>query len=683
MRSTANGRRPAGRTWSDVVGASTTAGVAQKAQREAETPGSNVVVAPHFVHFTLLRSAPHPRLARRLERLLERPFDDLVGGRRERRLAPAVGALQGRGAGVPDDVGAAGAARELARLRGNGLPARGRAGRGNRRWGRSGRHGRPRSAGRRRRGRRGSDPRVRSLEAGERLDRRPAGGARVPGERRRGDLPGGDHLLQGLVGVGAVGLAVDGEGPPRGRGGLRRRGSGRAREGRRRGGRVGGRGGLRLHHRLERLSHDAADRHPGAEAGAGAGEPAGGVRRGDLDRLGGLHLRELPHLVAEDAELRPLVDRRLDLLGEGDVLDEELRELEAEAAELGAELPSSERRQLVVLGRDVERRDLRLGDRVGELGEDDRPELAGDLVRRRQPLRPDDRVEEDLRVGDLHRVGPEGADPDHPEVGVPHHDGVRRPPLQVGVVPGVEEVDLRLERGLEAVLPPAQGRQDRDVLRGELVPPRQEEVGRLPLVDEEGRLVLAHRQLRAHLDLLVVDGEPVDERVGRLVQPLDDLDELRADLLLDVVEQAHSSPPNPGGDQSSAMIRSGTGEGLGRTGARGKGRGPALPALARRQPFRRGGGPPGRRGGPPAGDPPGRMPGRGPPAGRGGPEGRRGGTPACRRTLSSMRAFISASVWLRRSTFSFARARSPAFWARIWAIRSAIGISSRSCGRFV
>ncbi len=115
------------------------------------------------------------------------------------------------------------------------------------------------------------------------------------------------------------------------------------------------------------------------------------------------------------------------------------------------------------------------------------------------------------------------------------------------------------------------------------------------------------------------------------------------------------------------MIRSGKKKGWRGAGRGGKGRGPALPALVRRQPFRRGGGPPGRRGGPPAGEPAGRMPGRG------GPEGLRAGAPAWRRTLSSMRAFISASVRLRRSTFSFARARSPAFCARIWAILSAIG----------
>ena len=56
---------------------------------------------------------------------------------------------------------------------------------------------------------------------------------------------------------------------------------------------------------------------------------------------------------------------------------------------------------------------------------------------------------------------------------------------------------------------------------------------------------------------------------------------------------------------------------------------------------------------------------------------------AWRRAVSSMRAFISASVCARRSAFSFARALSWALRARISAIRSAIGISSRSAARFV
>src|SRR5262249_9174604 len=119
---------------------------------------------------------------------------------------------------------------------------------------------------------------------------------------------------------------------------------------------------------------------------------------------------------------------------------------------------------------------------------------------------------------------------------------------EVGEEARVEEVDLGLEGRLEAVLPPAERRQDREVLRLQLVAARAEEIGGLSLVDEERGLVLANRELRAHLDLLVVDRKLVDERIVRVIEPLDDLDELRAHLVaelgLDVVEQAHEEPPS-------------------------------------------------------------------------------------------------------------------------------------------
>ncbi len=293
--------------------------------------------------------------------------------------------------------------------------------------------------------------------------------------------------------------------------------------------------GRRLPHRL---AHHLAHRDAGAEADAGAGETARVGRRG-ADRLGRLHLGVLLHPVAEDAQLRALVDRLLDLLGQRDVLDEEARQLEAEAGELGRENAPAGDRELVVVRREVERRDLRLGEGVGEPRQDRRAQLAGDLVGRGQAAGADDVLEEDLGVRDPHGIGAEGPQPDHAELGVAHHHRVGGAPLEVGEQPGVEEVDLGLERALETVLPAAQGGQDRHVLGLDLVAPGREEVGRLALVDEERDLVLAHDELGAHLDLLVVDRKAPDQRVGRIVEPLDDLDELRPELLLDVVHQTH------------------------------------------------------------------------------------------------------------------------------------------------
>src|ERR1019366_10231757 len=101
------------------------------------------------------------------------------------------------------------------------------------------------------------------------------------------------------------------------------------------------------------------------------------------------------------SELRALIDRGLDLLGQRDVRDEEPRKLEAVAGELRREELLAVIRQLVVFRGDVECGDLRLRDRIRKAREDRRAKLPGDLVGRREPCRSDDRREERLRVGDL------------------------------------------------------------------------------------------------------------------------------------------------------------------------------------------------------------------------------------------------------------------------------------------
>jgi hypothetical protein len=55
---------------------------------------------------------------------------------------------------------------------------------------------------------------------------------------------------------------------------------------------------------------------------------------------------------------------------------------------------------------------------------------------------------------------------------------------------------------------------------------RAERVAELAEVDELHVLRLAHDELRASLDFLVLVGAPVRQGVARVVGPLDDLDEL-------------------------------------------------------------------------------------------------------------------------------------------------------------
>ena len=103
------------------------------------------------------------------------------------------------------------------------------------------------------------------------------------------------------------------------------------------------------------------------------------------------------------------------------------------------------------------------------------------------------------------------------------------------ILPKVDVVDLDLERALEPVLPAAQRRQQRHVLRRQRVRPRAEHVGCFSLVDQDAGLTLAADQLGAVLDLVVLVREPPDQRVVGVVEPLDDVDQ----LALDETHDAH------------------------------------------------------------------------------------------------------------------------------------------------
>ena len=137
------------------------------------------------------------------------------------------------------------------------------------------------------------------------------------------------------------------------------------------------------------------------------------------------------------------------------------------------------------------------------------------------------------RVGDPHGVGAEGAQPHHAELRVAAGDRVPRPPLQVGEAAGVDEVDLGLERALEAVVPVLQRGQDRQVVGLELVEPGAEDVGELALVDEDRRLPLADGELGAVLDRVALALEAPDDGVAGVVGPVDDVDELAAQEIED------------------------------------------------------------------------------------------------------------------------------------------------------
>ena len=111
---------------------------------------------------------------------------------------------------------------------------------------------------------------------------------------------------------------------------------------------------------------------------------------------------------------------------------------------------------------------------------------------------------------------------------------------------------------LEAVVPVLERRHDRHVVGLEHVETGGEDVGQLPLVDEDRGLAFAHGQLGAVLDLVALALEAPDHRVAGVVGPVDDVDELAGQEVEDAharaLSLAHSGPAAIRSPVSSAAM---------------------------------------------------------------------------------------------------------------------------------
>jgi hypothetical protein len=177
-------------------------------------------------------------------------------------------------------------------------------------------------------------------------------------------------------------------------------------------------------------------------------------------------------------------------------------------------------------------------ERSGEGGIDDRAQQLVDLLGLELGVGPHQLLQQRLGIERFQGVGPEGAHADRPEVRVAHHHGVRRAPLEVGDLAGADEVELGHEGAVEAILPAGQGAEDGEVLRLQAVLAGAEDVGHLALPHEDGALAGPHDELGPVLDLVVVAREAPHQCMAAVVDPFDDVDEFRAQL----VDDSHGLP---------------------------------------------------------------------------------------------------------------------------------------------
>jgi hypothetical protein len=209
------------------------------------------------------------------------------------------------------------------------------------------------------------------------------------------------------------------------------------------------------------------------------------------------------------------------------------------SANVGASAALSVRRQLHLVPRHVEERDLRLGERVGDAADDRVAQVTFEIGDRVALARAADLLMEDLGIGDVEAVEAEAAQPHHAEILVADRDRLLRAPALIGLGARGEEVHVALEGRLEARVPVLEVGEQRQRLRLERVQPGAELIRDLPLVDEERQLRLADGEARAVLDLHVAHRIPEGEHAVAVLRPLDDVDE----LLAQKVAERHGSPP--------------------------------------------------------------------------------------------------------------------------------------------
>ena len=120
--------------------------------------------------------------------------------------------------------------------------------------------------------------------------------------------------------------------------------------------------------------------------------------------------------------------------------------------------------QLVVVTGQIQSRNLGLPQDIGETRHHHIAQLIGDFVGGETTIGADDLAQKDRRVLDSDRVTTKSPQPNGAEFGITQHHRVLCTPLEVGETAGAEEIDLGLERTLQAMSPGLQGRKNGQIV---------------------------------------------------------------------------------------------------------------------------------------------------------------------------------------------------------------------------
>ena len=160
--------------------------------------------------------------------------------------------------------------------------------------------------------------------------------------------------------------------------------------------------------------------------------------------------------VAKCSHRSSLVHRRFDLWRKRNILYVEFRYFEPVGFKVFIDLGSDRLAHFLVLGREIECRDLHFPDRIGKFSDNGTLQLNVDVFGLKMSIGAGDLFYELAGIGDAETICSESAQANDAEILVAEHHRIGSAPLHVRELLRVDKVNFGFERGVEPVFPCAE-----------------------------------------------------------------------------------------------------------------------------------------------------------------------------------------------------------------------------------
>ena len=182
-------------------------------------------------------------------------------------------------------------------------------------------------------------------------------------------------------------------------------------------------------------------------------------------------------------------------------------------------------RELIIIGSQVQRRNLAFCDGIRQAGNNIPLDLVLDIADCICGGCTKAFLQESFRIGNTESIVTESTQADHTRIG--------GAPLAVQELPGIDEIDVRFERAVKTILPGLQCSQNRHVGCLEFITAGLENISELAFIHENGDLTLPDGELSSHHDLLTVHVVLMNNRVLAGISPFNNINQLALDHVKD------------------------------------------------------------------------------------------------------------------------------------------------------